>query len=572
MPTTASNPPAVPALPDLRWISWTCWILILGSIGSLAFQAALNFAGPQPFRAVVDDSLMLVRYADNLLKYGAMIWNPGGPPTYGLTSPYYFLCAVLPIREFVTSSPIGVAVWSSLSCGILFFCAIPVLIYRFVPGPNLAKHVAMAAVFLSLAWSAPHMIGHLLSGMDACFGLLYFMIYLAFLSWYSYQGTAASGVLTGVIAGLAFGARPDLVIYSLLIPVGLIVFARDRQERPVALGMLAATLLTLGAQAAFANVYFQSPLPLSFYAKSLKLYPGLAGYGFTSLYSLCFFVASYWLLFVLIVLNATVDPRQWWRETTPLAKSLLAALLVHLAYVLLGVTPIMGQNQRFFYADLPVLIYLSATATVRLLDRVPASWSAGLGRLDLKYRYAAFAAAFFFPLPTVTNVQTVSYLLHGNFAPFDLVKEYQAYNTPYWFALDRFSTLPDDLRMAVTEIGHVAAMNLNKEVVDFSGLNETRFAHHRFSAEVFFQHYHPDLIVMPHPGYRGMVQDLENHPVFKTQYVWVPPEDTGDQGTGLAIRRDSKYYDAMRKIFIDACDHGVTCRLPPEISGVRGSL
>ncbi len=568
--TSAPKPGDLPT--DLGWISWTCLILIAGALFNIAFVAALNFAGPQPFRPVVDDSLMLVRYADNLLRYGAMIWNPGGPPTYGLTSPYYFLCVVMPVRELITASPIGVAVCSSLISGLLFFGAMTALVLFRIPGPLTYKLIALTAVCVSLAWSASHVVGHLLSGMDALFGLFYFTVYLFCLSWHSSTGTASSAILAGIVGGLAFGSRPDLLIYSLLVPLIWIGLVRNQRERRRAAAlMLGCTILTLIAQMAFAASYFQSPLPLSFYAKSLKLYPGLAGYGVTSLYSFLFFISSYWLLFLLIVLNAAVNWASWRRETAALDKALIAGLAAHMAYILFGIVPIMGQNQRFNYADLPVLIYLSTVATVRLLSRISTARFASLNSIPPTYRYAAFAAAFFFLLPTVTNVQPLAYLLHGNFATFNLTREYKAFNTEYWFALDKFSALPDNLDMAATEIGHVAAMNLNKKVFDFSGLNETRFAHHQFSANVFFANYSPDLIFMPHPGYRGMMDQLENSPVFRTRYVWLPPEATGNVGTGIALRKDSRYYFAMRDIVLAACAEPLPVPCSPAVSQLAGA-
>jgi hypothetical protein len=393
--------------------------------------------------------------------------------------------------------------------------------------------------------------------MDAFFGLFYFTLYLACLSWHSLPGTWASAAAAGLAGGLAFGSRPDLLVYSLLVPVLCILLSRSKQNRLRTVLMLGVTLLTLGAQIAFAAYYFQSPLPLAFYAKSLKLYPGLAGYGVTSVYSLLFFAASYWLLLLIIVLNVTIDPRHWWRDTPALDKALIAGLVCHTAYVLFGVTPIMGQNQRFNYADLPAIIFLSARATVALVSRAPRKWMDPLSSLAPRYRYLIFAAAFFLLLPTVTNIQPLTYLLHGKFATFDLTREYLAYDKPYWFALDKFSALPDDLTMAATEIGHVAAMNLDKKVYDFSGLNETRFAHHRFSAQTFFENYTPDLIFMPHPGYRGMMEELENNPVFQTRYWWLPPQVTGNVGTGIAILKDSRYYSAMRAIVVNACAESV---------------
>src|SRR5215831_18276787 len=84
-------PPTSPGderLTSRELMAWL-WLPILTCLGVLLFGVARLFVGPNPFTYVWDDSYMFVRYADNLPRFHAIAWNPGGAPTYGLTAPLF---------------------------------------------------------------------------------------------------------------------------------------------------------------------------------------------------------------------------------------------------------------------------------------------------------------------------------------------------------------------------------------------------------------------------------------------------------------------------------------------------
>ncbi len=550
-----------------RWVSRLAFLIIASAAVSVFVDTARHFAGPQPFLGVWEDSLMLSRYAHNLATSGQMIWNPGGPPTYGLTSPYYFLSTVVPVAAFVTSKPLAIPMVASLISGLLFFVVMAITLRRLLPGPVVFRHIAMALVAIAMARSATDVATNLISGMDTCFAMLYFSIYIALLRWHSSSLTWLSATLAGFWGGLAFGARPDLLVWTMLVPLAWVLLG-SRRQKSLGFGMLLVSVLVLALEIGVASVYFHSPLPLPFYAKSLQLYPGLNDYRYTGLLHIVQFLFSYWLLFVLIVLDVLVDARGWWRETSPLVKGLAAGTVVHMSYFLVGVTQIMPAAHRFYYPALPAIIFLAGCATVRLLERVPERWVVAVSQSPAPYRYAAFAIAILvLPPPPPNELSVFGALAHHNFASFDLVQECKAYLPNFWFGLDRFSALPSDATMATTEIGHVGAMNLDKTVVDLAGLNDSLFAHHRFSADVFFAHYHPDLIYMPHPGYKAMNVSLEDNPTFQRDYEWIPAAKLGPQWfMGIALSRTSKYYGEMRTIVKSVCADQLTgpCAWNPQ--------
>ena len=544
------RPASPPVTQDVRWLSVAAFLVIALAALTIFMNTASYFIGPKVFQGIWEDSLMLVRYAHNLAKYHEMVWNAGGEHAYGLTSPYYFLLVVIPVSKYLTAQALAIPVMSSLICGVLFFIALAFLLFRFLPGPRLYRHLAIAAIAFSLARNSGDLAIHMTSGMDTYFGLLYFTIYIALARWFSLWPTVWSAILTGLFGGLAFGARPDVLAWTVLIPLIWVILVPER-KLPVV--MLSATIVVLVVQLAFTTYYFHSPLPLPFYAKSTQMYPGLTGYRGTAIHHFIIFLISYWLLFLLVALDCALNARRWWRDTSPLEKGLLAGIVAHMSYFLFVVTQIMPYAQRFYYPALPALIYLAANAAIRLLGGMPGDWISSLTRVAPPYRWAVIAAAVLVLPPHVGDLSTFSKFAHRDFATFDLMQEYRVYLETYWFGLDFFSTLPNDFTMATTEVGHVAALNLDKVVVDIAGLNDPLFVRHRFSADVFFQHYHPDLIYMPHPGYRAMKEDMENNSLFKADYDFIPAEKLGIQSMGIAMRRSSKYYPEMRKMVSESC-------------------
>ncbi|WP_437602038.1 hypothetical protein WMF28_10480 [Sorangium sp. So ce590] len=204
-------------------------------------------------------------------------------------------------------------------------------------------------------------------------------------------------------------------------------------------------------------------------------------------------------------------PRAWWSACSAFDKGVLAATLLCLAFSWLFVVAIMGYSQRFYYAPLPGLIYLACRSAARLVRTL----SDAVGQpAPTVMPVAAVAALAILWLHLSTPLATAGKDLAGAVAAnrlghFNLVKHGSTSGPQkYWFALDRVSTLPDDLVMATTEVGMLGAMNLEKTIVDLAGLNDRRFALEPFSADRLFEAYKPELIYMPHPHYVKMIDDL----------------------------------------------------------------
>jgi hypothetical protein len=491
---------------------------------------------------------MFVRYANNILAHGAVSWNPDGLPTYGLTSNLY-LIVVLPIR-YLTAADASLVAWlSSCLSGCLFLALLVFLLWRFTPAGPIARSLAVLLVFYSLAGAAEHFTAHICTGMDTTFALAFLTAYLLVAKRHEETGSNRSAVLMGTLGGLAFSARPDLMLYTTAIPGFLLLFPPNRRARRQALIALAITSLLVACQVLVAAWYLRSPLPLPFYVKSLNRYDPSVYVKYWRIAGLMLvqYLRSYGLLVGLIAANFVLLAAKR-RRPSPVDLGMLTATCAFLVYHRVFVLQIMFFDQRFYYPTLPALAFLAAGGVARIAQELPRAARAWLLRLPRLLYPAIVLQSLVFLFPRMEEAAAgISRGWRDPMFVFDLEENYRRAYSRYWFRLDRFMALPDDLVMATTEVGRPAVMSPGKAIVDLAGLHETHFAHHGFSAEWLFREYQPDLIYMPLPLYRRMLEQIRAHPRFVEGYDYYPRKALGAR-MGIALRRDSPHYGAMREI------------------------
>ena len=300
-------------------------------------------------------------------------------------------------------------------------------------------------------------------------------------------------------------------------------------------------------------VYFASVLPLPFYAKSLSLYGdalhrtyrGAAGQALVE------FIGYYWPLFLIVGLETTSRRRSFWRHAPPLDKAVLAATLVCLAYYWLLALPIMGMAARFYQPAVVGLAYLAA----RTLGRWERQLSGSLRSLSPEaWSIAACAALLALWAMLMPKLVEEGKLFSTKISTRRFVFDPQAEAArkkdgprTYWYKLDEFAKLPDDLVIATTEVGFLSAINPNKIIIDLAGLNDRAFAHHPFDAELLLGRYRPDLIYMPHEDYRTLTETLVSSPQF-AHYRHFSKYHTRTRRFGVAIRKDSRHFEAMNAL------------------------
>jgi hypothetical protein len=518
---------------------------------TIALVFLFRFLGSGPFWSVWEDSFMLARYANNLIHGSGLIWNPGGAPTYGLTSVFYVGPVAL-VQAILPHHPVFTLPLTSFLCGCLFSTLAAFLLRPILRASRAAQGTFGILIAISFARASTPLATHFLDGMDTMFDLSMLTGYLLIARWLERRNTWAAAIAMGAAGGLMFDVRPDLLIFTFLIPAFILLLGKDRATKIKGAAVLFITGGVTAIVLLTADRYFGSALPLSFYAKGLKLYGDFEYDRGVPFKQFLDYFSSYFLLFGVILADLFQSVRS--REKThrsPLEIALLCGTLLFCLYYLFFVVQIMEFNSRFYYPTLAGLLFLSAVSTVRVVDR-STPWAAKIfaGANGRKWAAGLGALAILLVAPAlVLNAYHVLKTAKQGFVGWDLTEEYKTYWGDYWFRLDRFSALPSDLVMATTEIGHVGAMNLDKTVVDLAGLNETQFAKKPFSASVLLSQYAPDLIYMPHPGYRSMNRDLRENPKFIQEYELIPASALGPAfKMGVALRRSSKYYAQMHRI------------------------
>ncbi|MBI5728855.1 MAG: hypothetical protein HY983_01235 [Candidatus Magasanikbacteria bacterium] len=534
----------------LQW----AWVIVM-VIGVVVIAARL--VSKFSISNVWDDAYIFVRYAENVLAYRSVAWNPDGIPTFGLTSTL-FLAVVLSIRFFIVQPGLA-ALLASTVPGIVFLALFVPTVKRFVPASKATQRFILALIFVSLAVSET-LTKHFVSGMDTMFVLDFLLLYFLIFKHFEDKVTLKSALWLGVAGGAAFAARPDLLLFTLTLPAVLILTGKGWPVRKMAIIVLGGSVILIALQAFVAQQYFGSPLPLPFYVKGLS-----SSYGPTirTYYKsipgkeLFNYVFSYWHLFLLIILPIAVFPKRWWREASGTDKGLLLATIFFIVYYRFFVLQIMYYGQRFYYPTLPALLILSARQLVFIVQEHSASYREKVCELFLDTPVAvsivgALAVGIFIFSRVEAKGAIIKDLRSAHLTDFAVMHEYEASFKNYWFLLDAVSQLPDDVVIASTEITYPGILNPRKRIIDLAGLNDTYFAHSGFSAERLLSIEHPDVIYLPHPHYAEMLGQIINNETFKKNYLYWSAEELS-QGTGqevamgFAVRRSSPYFGAVQQ-------------------------
>ena len=508
----------------MRWLTAATFLACL----VLAIGLASPLLGPEP--TVWDDAYMFGRYAHNLVTHGALSWDPGDEPTYGLTSPF-FLLVVVPVRALLTDEPLRAALLSSLVAGVAFFALIAALVRTTLGGDAVARRAVIALAVLPLAGSARMLGAHLTSGMDTTFAMA------SLAGWLLLVIRGSSAWATGLAGGLAFGIRPDLCLYTVGVPLSMAALAPDPVARRRALTMLTLTVAVIALLMTAAWIYFGTALPLPFWVKGTAYYDESMRVLYVPVRSkmLLAFARGCWPLLAAIVAGAWAVGRR----VTGLEAGVLLATLALIVYYLFFALQIMPMEARFYQPVLPALVWLGCRGLVEAHRANPRALQ----------RVAPLLIVAALLLATVPAARTLAAVARGetHVAPLSIHESYRALERD-WFGLESFSRLPDDLVIATTEVGHVAALNPGKSIVDLSGLNDTGLALGRTSVHELLDRRRPDLVYVPHDDYRRLRAEILDDPGFTDGYEYFPPETLGPYWLGVALRRGSRHYAAMREI------------------------
>lgn len=551
-------------------------IPILAAIVAIVLQIVLTpltlFVWPIVFPdQIVDDAYMFLRYADRVAAEGRVCWNPGGPLTYGLTSPLYGLWVCV-VRWLISGDPSRIMTWAALGPALCLLPLLLTVLWHTTRESGTAPWAALLALLLVMR--SPffnHLIlVHGFTGMDTTFAAMYVAACIGLWRRLWEAPTRGRAWAVGVSGAVTFLVRPDLLVFPAGALLGMGILAADVAHTKTARSALVIMGAALAGITLTAWLVFGTPVPLSFYAKNTTAYGEdfAAAYTGVAASEVNMFCKVYAPLFAIAGLYALtlIAPRR--ARLHALDVGMIGGLCAFLVYQRFFLLPVMHYYQRFLVPALPVMVWLAwrgvweltAFLRSRMSDKA-AIWclraAAGVGAGVTGFVLftwtpvdRGFESGEHPGLPSLldTSRTLLDGIARGEFAQFDIVANYHSRFGGYWHRLDEYSTLPDDLCIATTEVGYPGAMNPRKRIIDLAGLNDTRLMLGGFDMEAMLLRERPDLIYMPYPDYKGLVRTLRDAPTFRAEYEEYAPESLGNKAFGLALRRGSAHYARLREI------------------------
>lgn len=317
--------------------------------------AAANFWQHQDF--FHDDAFISLRYADNLIRFGELVWNPGERVEGYTNFLHILLVAVLGWT--------GVALPTAaqfLNAGAAAALAVAFIGAARIAAPDRDSAVARA-VGLALLIASPPLAIWTLGGLEAV-PLAAFVLaaHLPLLRILQGQGRAASaGAFAGICFAAAFLMRPDALIFAAAAAGAMAVAAphTGRERWTVAAAMVALPALTALAHASWRLHYYGAMAPNTFHAKvgvplAMRLETGFA-------YLLEFAVqAPAWGLLI--------GSAAWmaWRSASRRSAGLLIAGIVAQAAYIVWIGGDHMEGSRLFVPIVPLAALLVVLAVASL--------------------------------------------------------------------------------------------------------------------------------------------------------------------------------------------------------------
>lgn len=516
-------------------IGLTVALFFLGNI-------LLRFAGVM----VWDDAYFFGRYADNFWEVGNWAWNVNDTPEYGLTSIAYG-GFVLVMR--MVGGPMAATLWlGSLAWGLVavFF------VYRLVKSTPRSghPHTRLAGIFIliSAGLFIPQLTTHFTSGMDTMLAVAYMAGYLLLFKRWETKLSPSKGMVLGLIGALAYAVRPELLLFSIGLPLATWIWSKRKLNRTQARYLMLFTACFVLGEVFIISEIVSDPLPMAFSAKAGFAY----GDSFRTMYRMFSLEQLGWFLlwnlipFTMIGLGVSTGFRNWWQRMSPVDRGLAIGLVIYLVCESVLVLQVMGYQQRFFMPILPVVYYLAVKSLSIYLNAHTDLFTQG----DIKFKAGVKIVSL---LGLGVALLGISWLkrpanLSRDWGKFEIQHIYQAIGEHNWPLLQEWDEFPDDLSIASTELGIPGALHPKKRIEDLSGLHSSEIEH---GTNVhWLLQLAPDVIYLPHPDYREMNRIYAESEEFQEAYQ-VYPASALQSFLGIALHRESRYYEALRMRVFD---------------------
>ncbi len=404
------------------------WAVIAAWAGG-SLWAAFRTAGE-----LSDDAYITLRYAENFARGHGLVFNPG-ERAFGCTEP--LLALVLGIARWISGVPLPILATTFHALGLLALASL-VLVGAARSGRTLSGAIAGSLLLaLPFSWSLQGFAWPWVASLLAVAALL----------------AERRPGLSGVVAGLAVGFRPDALLGVGL--VALLAGARLGGGRKPLLRLVAGAALTIGLLALSAWLWFGQVLPATLAAKQAfalgtERAGTRSGWGFWPAAWPAFVrVFGTWLAPVAVaagLLGAALGLARFRRRADP-----VFAVLVTFGAALAVAYPLLGVSFWSWYVILPLLAVLLGLAECL---QPPAIRGGRWGRRLLALpALLALAAAVFFAVRQWRTADT----------PGPRVELYR--QVAAWIA----QSTPPAARVAAFEVGTLAYYS-DRPVDDLLGL------------------------------------------------------------------------------------------------------
>ncbi|MBN1163798.1 MAG: hypothetical protein JXB45_04420 [Candidatus Krumholzibacteriota bacterium] len=518
-------------------------VLVL-SLTAASVLAVLLVAGQRLGYTEFDDAYIFSRYARHFLEGQGFSWNAGEGPVFGCTSLLYLFIHTL-LRALLPLSDAALLTGASFTAGLLSCLALSLGGYLALeePGPrgSWIHLLVIPAVVLSPAFRF-----HSFSGMETTLALLCNSLLVCFTLAYGRRPGKLAWTGCLIAAYLSYLARPDNLLYGLLVPP-LFFFSLERRRVGSSVLYAAAFLVLLSVDAAVKKSYFGDALPLAFYAKRGGFFIDYRGaFKWNALsYILRFMKMSLPFLISILLFGG--------RKSITRMAVFLAPVILTGGYFSTFVQ-IMGTEARFYYPALPFVVI----AAFHAIDSGHASLRAGGASADRLFPLRLFGIYVLILLAVSGNEGEVFRRLWERYrtpAGLPETEEPEAGKgssvmlpaVGWWKGIQQMADLverfPPAVTVAMTEYGLVGAAAAEVRIIDLCGLNDRITARRGFEAPYFFS-LHPDFVWLPHSDYAGMRRTILGSPEFQEDYAYF----AGFLDYGVALRRQSPHYEILRSL------------------------
>lgn len=532
------------------WRAFAPWLLLFLAILLPVAECIRQLSVYPSPEFLYDDSYMFARYARHILAGHGAVWNVGGPRTYGCTSPA-FLAWTTVVLAAVPNAATALALGST-TMGLVFIgCSVWMVREAFPSRPTGA--LVAAAVALILTYLRLRTVGGVwMSGMDTTLASAWIGAWAALFLRFVRTQSRPAAIVCGILAGLSFWVRPELVVVTVGVTGLYWLLGRTRSD-------LAGTAL-ISCAASLALVFALNPalfgtaLPLPFYAKvalrpedfDTRHYDATRGWRVRP-----FLITVAMPLCLALLATGLYRPKLQASFATLFGVlSLALGLVIHFQ-----VTQIMGYWGRFYWPLLPAAILAGSWAILALWDRFGELIPSGLV-LPAGLIFVAFAGH-----------QPLLWLLRGAQGPgvsMSAWANYRDHRQNLWVGLDEIAALPASVRIATTEVGHVGEMAQEHWVLDLAGLNDARLATRPRSVVDVLLQDRIDVVYLPHRDYRALQGQLQSDPRFRSRYrIWSAKEVGAE--LGIAVLRQSAAYGKVVEIVERRARPGTDVIFSPKI-------